>query len=96
MLQDDKVKKLPRVNYIRSRDFDMRHIALDLKFDWDKEQTFGTATITLAPLMTDFKQINLDAGAMIINSVKLSGKDLKFQYDEANSNLAINLEKVYA
>lgn len=94
--QDDKVKKLPRVNYVRSRDYDMRHIALDLKFDWEKEQTFGTATITLAPLMTDFKQINLDAGAMIINSVKLSGKDLKFQYDEANSNLAINLDKIYA
>ncbi len=96
LIQDDKVKKLPRVNYVRSRDYDMRHIALDLKFDWDKEQTFGTATITLAPLMTDFRQVNLDAGAMIINSVKMSGKDLKFQYDETKSNLAINLDKIYA
>ncbi len=95
-LQEDKeIKKLPPVNYVRSRDFDMRHIALNLKFDWDKEQTFGTATITLAPLMTDFQKINLDAGAMIINSVKMSGKDLKFEYDESKSNLAINLDRIY-
>ncbi len=95
-LLDDKVKKLPKVNYVRSRDFDVRHIALDLKFDWEKEQAYGTAAITLAPLATDFRQINLDAGAMIINSVKMAGKDLKFQYDETKSNLAINLDKVYA
>jgi aminopeptidase N len=94
--QDDKkIKKLPPANYIRSRDYDMRHIALDLKFDWEKEQTFGTATITLAPFVTDFKTVKLDAGLMIINSVKLGGKDLTFKYDEKNSALAVNLDRVY-
>lgn len=73
----------------------MRHIALNLKFDWEKEQTFGTATVTLAPLLPNFQTVELDAGAMTINSVKMNGKDLKFTYDEANSNLSINLDRVY-
>src|SRR5688500_1169082 len=87
-LPDDKaVKKLPPIHYVRSRDYDMRHIALNLKFDWEKEQTYGTAQLTLAPLAPDFQKVNLDAGLMKINSVKLNGKDLTFNYDEAKSNL---------
>ncbi len=90
-----EVKKLPPVHYVRSRDFDLRHVALNLKFDWEKEQTFGTATLTLAPMMPNFQTVNLDAGAMTINSVKLNGRDLKFVYTEANSNLAVTLDRVY-
>ena len=95
--QDEKnqVKKLPPAHYVRSRDFDMQHIALNLKFDWEKEQALGTATITLAPLTPDFQTVNLDAGAMNINAVRLGGKDLKFSYDEPNSNLSISLDRVY-
>ena len=90
-----EIVKLPPAHFIRSRDFDMQHIALDLKFDWEKEQTFGTAAITLTPLLPNLQTINLDAGAMQINSVKLGGKDLKFNYDEPNTNLTINLDRVY-
>jgi len=79
----NEIKKLPPVHYIRSRDYDMRHNALNLKFDWEKEQTYGTATITLAPLVPNLKIINLDAGLMMINSVKLNnGTVLQHQYDE--------------
>ena len=95
-LQDgDKVKKLPPIHYVRSRDFDMRHIALNLRFDWEKEQTYGTAQLTLAPLVPDFQKVKLDAGLMRINSVKLNGKDLTFNYDEAKSNLTVNLDRIY-
>src|SRR5580765_2366069 len=77
----NEIKKLPPVHYVRSRDYDTRHIALNLKFDWDKEQAYGTATITLSPLVENLKTVNLDAGLMIINSVKLAdGKSLQFQY----------------
>ncbi|MBA2493910.1 MAG: HEAT repeat domain-containing protein [Acidobacteria bacterium] len=91
----DKEKKLPPAHYVRSRDYDIKHIALDLRFDWDKEQTFGTATITLAPLVPNFKTINLDAGLMIINSVKSSGKDLTFNYNEKETLLRVNLDRDY-
>ena len=94
--QDKKdTKKFPPAHYIRSRDYDMKHIALDLKFDWNKEQAFGTATITLAPLVPDFQKVNLDAGLMVFNSIKLGGKDLTYNYDEKATSLVVNLDRVY-
>lgn len=90
------IKKLPPIHYVRSRDYDVRHIALDLKFDWNKEQVLGTAQITLAPLVPDLKTISLDAGLMTINAVKLTdGKALAFQYDEKESRLNVTLDRVY-
>ena len=93
--QNKDTKKLPPAHYIRSRDYDMQHIALDLKFDWNKEQAFGTATITLAPLVPDFQKVNLDAGLMVFNSIKLGGKVLTYSYDEKATLLDINLDRVY-
>jgi aminopeptidase N len=98
-LQDEEkqVKKLPPVNWIRSRSIDIKHIAIDLKFDWEKEQAYGTTTVTLAPL-SDLDKFELDAAMMTINSVAL-GTDapLKFNYDgkKSENNLEILLGRVY-
>src|SRR5215204_3899593 len=79
--EEGEVKKLPPVNWIRSRQIDVKHIAIDLKFDWEKESAFGVTTVTVAPFK-DTDKIYLDAAAMTINSVKLaSGADLKFNYN---------------
>ncbi|MGI8469089.1 MAG: M1 family aminopeptidase [Pyrinomonadaceae bacterium] len=91
--QDEK--NLPPAHYIRSHDYDMRNISLDLRFDWNKEQAFGTATLTLAPFAPNLQKINLDAGLMIINSVKLNGKNLTFDYNEKETLLSVNLDRVY-
>ncbi len=95
--QDGEVKKLPPVNWIRSRQIDVKHIAIDLKFDWDKESALGVTTVTAAPFK-DTDKIMLDAASMTINSVKLAnGTDLKFAYDgkKDNDNLEITLDRVY-
>lgn len=93
----DETKKLPPVNWIRSRSIDVKHIAVDLEFDWDKEQAIGTETITLAPF-ADSNTFSLDAAAMTISSVALaSGGPLKFTYDgkKDNDNLEVTLDRVY-
>src|SRR4051812_17193537 len=93
--QDGDVKKLPPVNWIRSRQIDVKHIAIDLKFDWDKESAFGVTTITVAPFK-DTNKFSLDAASMTINSVKLAnGTDLKFNYDgkKDNDNLEVMLDR---
>ncbi len=93
--QDDK-KPLPPINYVRSHDFDQKHISLDLRFDWEKDQTYGTEEFTFSPLKSNFKQLILDAGLMVFNSVKLkSGEELAFSYDDKNAKLYINFEKSY-
>ncbi|MDQ3180964.1 MAG: M1 family metallopeptidase, partial [Acidobacteriota bacterium] len=95
--QDDaKVKKLPPVNYIRSREIDVKNVSIDLRFDWDKEQAFGTTTLTIAPF-EDLQKFYLDAASMTINSVTLGGAALKFNYHgkKENDNLEILLDRTY-
>jgi aminopeptidase N len=90
-------KTLPPVNYVRSRTVDIQHVAIDLRFDWAKDQAYGTTTITLTPFK-DLDKFTLDAAAMTINSVKsATGDAYKFQYDvkKPNDNLEIQLDRVY-
>lgn len=92
-----KLKKLPPVNYIRSREVDIKNVLIDLRFDWEKEQAFGSTTVTLAPFK-DLNKFNLDAAAMTVNSVTLaSGTVLNFKYDgkKTNDNLEITLDRTY-
>ncbi|MBA3632416.1 MAG: HEAT repeat domain-containing protein [Acidobacteria bacterium] len=94
---DEKVKKLPPVNYIRSRAVDIKNVSIDLRFDWDKEQAYGATVVTLAPFK-DLQKFNLDAASMIINSVTLAnGMPLKFNYDKEKEqdNLEIMLDRQY-
>ncbi len=95
--KDSEVKKLPPVNYVRSRNIDIKHVAIDLRFDWDKQQAYGNTIVTLAPFK-DTDKITLDAAQMQISSVTTaSGTPLKFVYagGEADDNLQITLDRVY-
>ena len=87
---------LPQARYIPSHDFHTQNILLNLHFDFDKEQAMGTETMILAPLVNDLKQVELDAGNMTINSVKLgSGTALKFEADAKKEKLSIMLDRAY-
>jgi aminopeptidase N len=93
----DSLKKLPPAYIERTQKIDVKHIAIDLKFDWHTKQAFGTVAYTLSTLMPSDK-ITLDAGLLTINSVVLAnGKSLKFNYDggEKNDNLEIILDRIY-
>ena len=92
-----KIKKLPPVNYIRSREVDVKNVSIDLRFDWEKEQAFGNTIVTVTPFQ-DTRKFNLDAALMTINSVTLAnGTVLKYNYDgkKDEDNLEINLDRVY-
>lgn len=96
-LFDDDKRKLPPVNWVRSRKIDVKHIALDMSFDWEKEQAAGAETITLAPF-SETDRFTLDAALMSIDSVTLTnGTPLKFTYagGRGNDNLEIMLDRVY-
>ncbi|MBK9438506.1 MAG: hypothetical protein IPN51_11090 [Chloracidobacterium sp.] len=97
-LVEDENRPLPAVNWIRSRTIDVKHIDIDLRFDWDKEQAFGVTAVTFAPF-ADTDKFALDAAMMTINSVKLAGGgNLQYAYEAAkgNDNLEITLDRVYS
>ncbi len=89
----DDTKKLPPVNWIRSRTIDIKNVAIDLRFDWDKEQAIGSTVVTFAPFQ-DIDSFTLDAAMMTIDSVtQVGGGSLKFNYDgkKDNDNLEVVL-----
>src|SRR5262249_53693109 len=89
-------KPLPPTQYIPDHDFDTRHIALDLKFDWDKEQLLGIETITFAPLVPNLNTVSLDAVNITVASVKLAaGTPLKFATESDQEKVTISLDHPY-
>lgn len=93
----DSLQQLPPEQVARTSTFDVQHIALDLRFVFEKKQAVGTATITLSPLAaTD--NIALDAGFLSINDIRTAGGAmLKFDYDGSDKNdaLKIKLDRKY-
>jgi aminopeptidase N len=80
--------KGPPVQTPRSHDYHVEHYKIELTVDMPNKSITGQTTITLKPVKSDLKEIDLDAGQMNISSVKLaSGAPLKFRYE--------NQEKLY-
>ena len=94
--QQDSIKRLPVAHWARARKIDVKHIGLDLKFDWKKRQAYGTTAITLVSLDAT-SQVSLDAGMLTINSITLNGSSLKFIYDGGNKDdgLIVTLDRTY-
>lgn len=91
----DSIKKLPAAYKNPVYKIDVKHLTLDLRFDWKKKQAIGTATITFSMLEPTDK-ITLDAAQLGIESVKLiSGQPLDFDYDGGDrpGGLSITLDK---
>lgn len=92
----DAPKRLPETHWARARKLDVRHLSIDLQFDWQKRQAFGTTTVTLAPLDAT-QDISLDAGMLTINSIALNKVPLTFSYDGSDKDdaLKIKLDRIY-
>src|SRR5437868_9402979 len=85
----------PPVQWPRSHDYDVQHYHIEVGFDWAAKSVSGTTTITLRPFKSDLKEIEVDAGQMKINAVKLAtGAALRFRYDDGE-HLFITLDKPY-
>ncbi|HEX8096649.1 MAG TPA: hypothetical protein VF507_01380, partial [Pyrinomonadaceae bacterium] len=94
--QNEPRPPFPSAKYIPSHDYDTRHVKLDLRFDWEREQAVGTETFTFAPLVKDLRRVDLDAAFMSFASVRLaSGAPLKFDFDEKSERLRITLDRAY-
>src|SRR5438874_4547047 len=86
----------PAARYIPDHDFDIRHVALDIRFDWEREQLIGIETMVFRPLLANLKSIELDAAEMTVASVKLvNGGPLRFEMDATNQKLRIELGRAY-
>lgn len=94
--QAQRSKPFPAPQFIPDHDFDTRHIALDLRFDWEKEQLIGRENLSFAPLVDDLRSIQLDAANITVTAVTIaSGKSLQFDSEPAKQKLKITLDRAY-
>ncbi len=97
-VQETKVeKKQASVNWSRSRKVDVKHIAIELRFNWPKKQAYGVTSITFSPF-SPTNRVMFDAAFFTINAVtSRDGTPLKFEYNggDSNDNLKIALNRVY-
>lgn len=84
---------------VRSRDIDQEHIRLDLKFDWEKREVVGRATLTLVPFKP-MKSLTLDAAEMRITNVARlpegqAGELTKLKYNTKPHKLMVELGRPF-
>ena len=89
-------RPFPPPRYIPPHNYDQRNIKLDLRFDWEREQAIGTATITFTPTIKDLRRVDFDAAFLTVSGATLaSGTPLKFEYDGAKETLTVLLDRAY-
>ena len=76
----------------RAPTVDIRHVAIDLKFDLPARQAQGSTTLTLVPRhATD--RVNLDAGMLAIESVTLNDRTaLRWDYDGGDRDDGLQIQ----
>ena len=89
-------RPFPPTQYIPNHDYDTLHIALDLRFDWERERVIGIETMVFRPLLKDLQNIEVDAANITVTSVKLAGVGtLKYETDTQRDKLRIALDRTY-
>ena len=94
--EDSSWKKVYRATV--TKEFDLVHTKLDVKFDFSKAYLYGKVQITLKPHFYPSKQLRLDAKGMDINEVSLlkGTQKTKLSYDYTDkNNLNIKLDREY-
>jgi len=63
----------------RDRVMDVKHMVLDLSFDWERKWVGGDVTFTVAPLAEPLSTVALDSGELIIRKATRDGAALDFR-----------------
>lgn len=76
----------------QNRAYDVKHIVLNLKFDWEQKTAIGTCNLTLTP-SSNLGSIVLDAVNLFIQKIQVGNEDLTF--DNQSPLLIIKSNKYF-
>ena len=82
-----------KAEYARSRTYDLQHLKLELAFDLSRRELLGTATLRMAPLAGDLREVALDSAGLKIESITEAGRKLDFR--TTDQQLFITLTRQY-
>ena len=90
---DPESYSLPVYNSSQKRETDLLHTKLDLRFDWEKEQVKGKATLTMKPYFYATDQVTLDAKGFEFHKITFEGKNEPLTYDYDGKQVTVHLGK---
>ncbi len=77
--------------YARTKDYDLQHSKVALRFDLDQKKVIGDVTHTLSPLREGVDKVSFDSVGLQIQSVKVNKTEAKFS--TADKKLIVDLPK---
>lgn len=80
-------------SYMPDREYDLRHLRLDLAFDPAAKSVSGTATNTLTPLRPGTSTLVFHAVDLRVSRVRLGEAELPFTLDPAAQTLTVRLDR---
>lgn len=87
--------ELPVYRASHTREHDLLHTELRLRFDWEKEQVIGQARLTLEPYFYPTSTLVLDAKGFELSELRMAGSDQGLTYDYDGKKLSVDLGKTY-
>jgi aminopeptidase N len=95
----NKIPTRPVYNASNTKEFDLIHTKLDVRFNWEKAHLYGKAEVSLTPHFYTQNELVLDARGMDISKVQLMtigtdslplNSDLDFEYDSLKLSITLN------
>ncbi len=77
--------------YARTKDYDLQHSKVALRFDLEQKKVIGDVTHTLSPLREGVDKVSFDSVGLQIQSVKVNKSEAKFS--TSGKKLIVNLPK---
>jgi len=77
--------------YARSRDYDLQHSKIALRFDLEQKKVIGDVTHTVSPLREGLEKVSFDSVGLQIQGVKVNKSEAKFE--TTDKKLIVNLPK---
>ena len=76
--------------YARTRNYDLQHSRIALRFDLDQRKVIGDVTHTLSILRDGTEKISFDSVGLQIQSVKLNRANAKFETTDSKLNVLLS------
>ena len=87
--------ELPVYRPSHTRESDLLHTQLELRFDWEKEQVLGKATLRLKPYFYPTETVTLDAKSFTFHQVSFAGSQEPLSYEYDGEKLTVSLGRAY-
>ncbi|MEP6788762.1 MAG: M1 family metallopeptidase, partial [Acidobacteriota bacterium] len=84
-----------RPDFNRAQTFDAQNYTIRARFDRKDKKVFGDTTVSLKPLKSDFKVVELDAVDLAFESVTLDPSGVALEYKIIPGKVLVTLDKAY-